>query len=146
MMISIFMFSFPLGTGMSLQTLISAGIPGVILGFMTIIVTGIPTYFLYRFAVPKAKRRGCVAGMAVGTTAGNAVATPAAIALIDPAWEAFAEVATAQVAASVIITAVFIPLIVDRLYKWEEKKGLLNLNVPLAGTAGQVEAADEPAL
>ena len=133
-----------LGTGMSLQTLVSAGIPGVILGFMTIIVTGIPTYFLYRLAVPKAKRRGCVAGMAVGTTAGNAVATPAAIALIDPAWEAFAEVATAQVAASVIITAVFVPLIVDRLYKWEEKKGLLNLNVPLAGTAG--DAVDEPAL
>ena len=146
MMISIFMFSFPLGTGMSLQTLVSAGIPGVILGFMTIIVTGIPTYFLYRLAVPKAKRRGCVAGMAVGTTAGNAVATPAAIALIDPAWEQFAEVATAQVAASVIVTAVCIPLIVDFLYKWEEKKGLLNLDVPLAGTAGEVAAADEPAL
>lgn len=142
-MIAIFMFAFPLGTGMSLQTLVSAGLPGVILGFMTIIVTGIPTYFLYRFVVPKSKRRGCVAGMAVGTTAGNAVATPAAIALIDPAWESFAEVATAQVAASVIITAVFVPLIVDRLYKWEEKKGLLNLDVPLAGTAG---SSEEPAL
>ena len=131
---------------MSLNTLISAGIPGVILGFMTILVTGVPTYFLYRLAVPKAKRRGCVAGMAVGTTAGNAVATPAAIALIDPAWEQFAEVATAQVAASVIVTAVCIPLIVDFLYKWEEKKGLLNLDVPLAGKAGEAAPSDEPAL
>ena len=143
-MISIFMFAFPLGTGMSLKTLISAGIPGVILGLMTIVITGIPTYLLYRFVVPKNKRHSCVAGMAVGTTAGNAVATPAAIALIDPAWEAFAEVATAQVSASVIVTAVCIPLIVDFLYKMEEKKGLLNLDVPKAGNAG--EAADEPAL
>ena len=146
-MISIFMFAFPLGTGMSLKTLISAGIPGVILGLMTIIVTGIPTYLLYRFVIPKGKRHSCVAGMAVGTTAGNAVATPAAIALIDPAWEAFAEVATAQVSASVIVTAVCIPLIVDWLYKYEQKKGLLNLDVPKAGNAGQaIEASDEPAL
>ncbi len=146
-MISIFMFAFPLGTGMSLKTLISAGIPGVILGLMTIVVTGVPTYFLYRFIVPKGKRHSSVAGMAIGTTAGNAVATPAAIALIDPAWEAFAEVATAQVSASVIVTAVCIPLIVDWLYKFEQKKGLLNLDVPKAGNAGQaIEVSDEPAL
>ncbi len=142
MLISIFMFAFPLGAGMSLKTLVSAGIPGIILGLMTIVVTGIPTYFLYRFVVPKNKRHSCVAGLAVGTTAGNAVATPAAIAAIDPNWLPFAEVATAQVAASVIVTAILIPLLVDRVYKYEQKHNLLNLDVPRA----DAEVSDEPAL
>ncbi|MBS6396774.1 MAG: 2-keto-3-deoxygluconate permease [Clostridiales bacterium] len=132
MMIAIFLFAFPLGAGMSLQTLVSAGASGVLLGFMTIIITGIPTYFLYKLVVPKDKRHSCVAGAAVGTTAGNAVATPAAIAAIDAAWLPYVEVATAQVAASVIITAVFVPFLVDWLYKREAKKGQLNYNVKRA--------------
>ncbi|MGI6298869.1 MAG: 2-keto-3-deoxygluconate permease [Saccharofermentanales bacterium] len=45
----------------------------------------------------------------IGTTAGNAVATPAAIAAIDPTWLPYAEVATAQVAASIVVTAILIP-------------------------------------
>lgn len=144
MMISIFLFAFPLGAGMDLKTLITAGFPGILLGVMTVIVTGIPTYLLYRFVIPKNKRHSCVAGLAVGTTAGNAVATPAAIALIDPSWAPFADVATAQCAASVIVTAILIPLLVDFMYKQEQKRGLLNLDVPLAGTAG--EESTEPAL
>lgn len=142
-MIAIFLFAFPLGAGMDLKTLISAGFPGILLGVMTVVITGIPTYFLYRLTVPKAKRHSCVAGMAVGTSAGNSVATPAAIALVDAAWAPYVEVATAQVAASVIVTAILIPLLCDFLYKLEAKKGLLNKDVPLAGTA---EVAEEPAL
>lgn len=142
-MIAIFLFAFPLGAGMDLKTLISAGFPGLLLGLMTVVITGIPTYFLYRLAIPKAKRHSCVAGMAVGTSAGNSVATPAAIALVDAAWAPYVEVATAQVAASVIVTAILIPLLCDFIYKLEAKKGLLNKDVPLAGTA---ELADEPAM
>ena len=142
-MIAIFLFAFPLGAGMDLKTLISAGFPGILLGVMTVVITGIPTYFLYRLTVPKAKRHSCVAGMAVGTSAGNSVATPAAIALVDAAWAPYVEVATAQVAASVIVTAILIPLLCDFIYKLEAKKGLLNKDVPLAGTA---EVAEEPAL
>ena len=142
-MIAIFLFAFPLGAGMDLKTLISAGFPGLLLGLMTVVITGIPTYFLYRLAVPKTKRHSCVAGMAVGTSAGNSVATPAAIALVDAAWAPYVEVATAQVAASVIVTAILIPLLCDFFYKMEAKKGLLNMDVPRAGAA---EAAEEPAL
>ncbi len=142
MMIAIFMFSFPLGAGLSLQTLIKAGIPGILLGLMTIVVTGIPTYLIYKFLVPKSKRHSCVAGFAVGTSAGNSVATPAAIAAIDAAWLPYAEVATVQVAASVVVTAILVPLIVDWLYKREARKGLINYNVPLAGTSNlEVEPA-----
>lgn len=142
-MIAIFLFAFPLGAGMDLKTLVSAGFPGLLLGLMTVVITGIPTYFLYRLTIPKAKRHSCIAGMAVGTSAGNSVATPAAIALIDAAWAPYVEVATAQVAASVIVTAILTPLVCDFLYKLEAKRGLLNKDVPLAGTA---EVAEGPAL
>lgn len=142
-MIAIFMFAFPLGAGMTLNTFVKAGFPGVLLGLMTIVITGIPTYLFYRLTIPKSKRHSCVAGMAVGTSAGNSVATPAAIAAIDAAWLPYAETATAQVACSVMVTAILVPLIVDRLYKWEKKKGLLNMNVPLAG---ELEDSGEPAM
>ena len=132
MMIAIFLFAFPLGAGLSLQTLIKAGIPGILLGLLTIVMTGIPSYFVYKWLIPKKSRHSCVAGAAIGTTAGNAIATPAAIAAIDPTWAPYAEVATAQVAASIVVTAILIPILVDWLYKREQKKGLINYDVPTA--------------
>jgi len=151
MMISIFLFAFPLGAGLSLQTLIQAGIPGIILGLGTVLLTGIPTYFIYRWLVPKKHRHSCVAGAAVGTTAGNAIATPAAIAAVDAAWQPFAEVATAQVAASIVVTAIVIPILVDWLYKMEKKRGLLNYDVPIAAESEDSvltvnEESPEPAM
>ena len=77
-------FLIPLGAGLSLQTLVQAGLPGILLGLGTVILTGIPSYFIYKWLVPKSKEHSCVAGAAVGTTAGNAIATPTAIAAIDP--------------------------------------------------------------
>ncbi len=141
MMIAIFLFAFPLGAGLSFTTLIQAGIPGILLGLFTILLTGVPTYFIYKFLVPKKSRRTCVSGMAVGTTAGNAIATPAAIAAVDAAWGPYAEVATAQVAASILVTAICVPIIVDFLYKREEKKGLINFDVPPAGEIMVTEPA-----
>lgn len=144
MMIAIFLFSFPLGAGLSLQTLVKAGLPGILLGLFTILVTGIPSYFIYKWLVPKKYRHSCVAGAAVGTTAGNAIATPAAIAAIDPSWLPYAEVATAQVAASIVVTAILIPFLVDWLYKREQKRGELNMAVPIAGMDSTPEK--EPAM
>lgn len=132
MLISIFLFSFPLGAGMSFKTLITAGIPGILLGVITVVWTGIPSYFIYKLCVKKKNRRSCAVGAAVGTSAGNSVATPAAIAAVDAAWEPYAAAATAQCAASVIVTAVLTPFVVNALYKYEEKKGLINYDVPLA--------------
>lgn len=145
MMIAIFLFSFPLGAGLSLQTLIKAGIPGLLLGLMTILVTGIPTYFIYKWLVPKKSRHSGAVGAAIGTSAGNSIATPAAIAAVDPSWLPFAEVATAQVAASIVVTAICIPILVDWLYKREKKKGQINYDIPTAiedtRTDEEVEAA-----
>ena len=41
-----------------------------------------------------------------------------------------------------MVTAILVPFVVDWLYKREQKKGLINMNVP---RADQIEA-DEPAL
>lgn len=125
MFIAIFTFSFPLGAGLSLQTLIQAGIPGIILGLMTLIVTGVPTYFIYRLLIPKKMRRTSAVGAGVGTTAGNAIATPAAIAAVDPSWLPYAERATVQVAAAIVVTAVLVPFLVDFFYRYELKRGLV---------------------
>jgi len=141
-MISIFLFSFPLGAGLSLQTLAKAGLPGVLLGLFTVLATGIPSFFIYRWLVAKKYRHSSAVGAAIGTSAGNSIATPAAIAAIDPTWLPFAETATVQVAASIVVTAICVPILVDWLYKREKRKGLLNLDMPLAGQ----EEEPEPAL
>ena len=132
MLISIFLFSFPLGAGMNFKTLITAGIPGLLLGVLTVLWTGIPSYFVYKLLIKKEHRRSCAVGAAVGTSAGNSVATPAAIAAVDATWEPYAAAATAQCAASVVVTALLTPFVVNWLYKYEEKKGLINYDLPLA--------------
>lgn len=141
MFIAIFLFAFPLGAGLNFATLVEAGLPGIVLGIMTLLITGIPSYFIYKWLVPKKSRRTAAVGAAVGTTAGNAIATPAAIALVDPAWAPFADRATVQVAASIIVTAILVPFLVDFFYKWEQKRGLINDNHD-----GVTEEAKEPLL
>lgn len=126
MFIAIFTFSFPLGAGLSFQTVIKAGLPGILLGVMTLIVTGVPSYFVYKWLVPRKSRKTSAVGAGVGTTAGNAIATPAAIAAVDPSWLPFAEKATVQVAAAIIVTAILVPFLVDFFYRWELKRGLVN--------------------
>jgi 2-keto-3-deoxygluconate permease len=120
-MLSIPFFAFPLGAGLSLNQLIEAGIPGIILGLLTVVVTGGGSYFVYKFLVPKSMRKGGAVGAAVGTSAGNAAATPAAFAAVDPSFAAYAPVATAQVGASIVITAILCPLLVDFLARRERK-------------------------
>ena len=140
MLISIFLFSFPLGAGMNFKTLITAGIPGLLLGVLTVLWTGIPSYFVYKLLIKKEHRRSCAVGAAVGTSAGNSVATPAAIAAVDATWEPYAAAATAQCAASVVVTALLTPFVVNWLYKYEEKKGLINYDLPLASEDASEDA------
>jgi 2-keto-3-deoxygluconate permease len=121
-MLSIPFFAFPLGAGMSFKQLVSAGPPGVLLGFLTILFTGVGGYIVYKLLVPKKYRKNAAVGAAIGTSAGNAAATPAAFAAVDPSFASYAPVATAQVSASIIITAIFTPFLVDFLSKLEGKR------------------------
>jgi 2-keto-3-deoxygluconate permease len=109
-------FSFPLGAGMNLDTIIKAGGPGILLGLVAAL-TGIGAFMLLKLF-----KEDPIIGLATGSTAGNAVATPAAVAAIDPTVAALAAAATAQVAAACVVSAVVCPFVVSYAYKLLQKR------------------------
>ncbi|WP_422448041.1 2-keto-3-deoxygluconate permease [Thermoanaerobacterium sp. DL9XJH110] len=121
-MLSIPFFSFPLGASLNLIDIVKAGAPGVLLGLLTLVVTGVGGYFAYKYLVPQNYRKSNAVGAAIGTAAGNAVATPAAVAAVDPSWVPYVSTATVQVGAAVVITAILCPLLVDFLDKMQQRR------------------------
>lgn len=119
-------FAFALGCGLSVEMLIKAGPPGVLLGVLTVAVGG----FFNVFA-DKATGGTGVAGAAASSTAGNAVATPAAVVLLDPSMQAIAEIATPQVAASTITTAILVPIFTTFIYKRNQRKEAASGDPPI---------------
>lgn len=111
---------FILGTGMSLKDVVQAGLPGVILGLISLVVTGFLCYFVFNLFFGR-KRRTAV-GFGVGNTAGNAVVTPGAIGDSDPTWAPYAPVATGQVAAACVTTSLLCPLVTAWLNKRIDQK------------------------
>ena len=92
-------FAFPLGANLDFKNLIVAGIPGVLLGLKLL----------------KAKNPGV--GWAIGTTAGNAVGTPAALLTVGAISESVSTLATGQITAAIIVTALLTPVITDHFSK-----------------------------
>ena len=109
---------FVFGANMSLITIAKAGVPGILLGLITVLSTGVLTYFIYSAI----RRKPDPMGMAIGTVGGNAVATPASVAMADPNLEPYLESATAQIAASVVITAILTPLLTGYVSRKVVKK------------------------
>jgi 2-keto-3-deoxygluconate permease len=108
-------FAFSLGTGINLGDIVTGGLTGLVIGLVVAPVTGFLCYLGYRFIL----RRGAMSGIgfAAGTTAGNAIATPAVVAAADPRFQEFVGTATAQVAASVLVTAILAPLLASLALK-----------------------------
>lgn len=115
-------FSFPLGAGMDLSTIVQAGLPGILLGVIASL-TGIGAYILLKLF-----KEEPIIGLATGSTAGNAVATPAAVAAIDPTVVSIAAVATAQVAAACVVSAIVCPFIVSYAFKLIKNKQIKDSN------------------
>lgn len=113
-------FAFPLGAALDFRQLITAGAPGLLLGVLCTLVTGLGGYLVMKLI----KSENPQVGGAIGTTAGNAVATPAAVAEADPTLGAIAATATVQVAAAIIVTAVLCPMLVNYLNGIEKKRVL----------------------
>lgn len=107
-------FAFSLGAGLNFGQIIKAGLPGVALGLSITIIAGFGGYFIMKYLI---RSEHPAVGAAIGTTAGNAVATPVAIAAVNSSLNSVAAIATVQVAASVIVTAILCPILVTYLSK-----------------------------
>ncbi|SDM55470.1 2-keto-3-deoxygluconate permease [Sediminibacillus halophilus] len=112
-------FAFALGMGIDFGKIIEGGLTGIVLGLMTVFLTGTISYFVF-----KAFKWNPIVGAAEGSTAGNAVATPAAIAAANASFASVADLATVQVAASTVTTAILLPIYIAFLVKRLEKKGV----------------------
>ncbi len=108
-------FALSLGTGIDLNNIVKGGLGGLVVGVIVAPITGFFVYLGYRFLLRRGYRSGI--GFAAGTTAGNAIATPAIIALADPKFAPYVETATAQIAASVLVTAIIAPLLASLALK-----------------------------
>lgn len=106
-------FAFALGAGIDLRSLITGGLSGILLGLMVVLITGGLAHLGYKYLL---KEKTAV-GFASGSVAGNAVATPLVIATADPSFAPYVGVATAQVAAAVLVSAVGASLVTAYLSK-----------------------------
>ena len=92
-------FAFPLGAGLNFKQLITAGLPGILLGVAVTVITGFGGYFSMKLMRSKHPQ----------------------VAAADPSMLPISEIATAQVAAAVIVTAILCPVLVNFLNKFEKK-------------------------
>lgn len=99
-------FAFALGNGIDFHVIFKSGMAGIILGFGVIVITGIPLILADRWI----GGGNGAAGLAASSTAGAAVANPAIIGDMIPKFHALVPAATALVATSCLITAVFVPI------------------------------------
>ena len=98
--------AFTLGQTINLKSVVTAGVPGVVLGLAVVIVTGCVCIL-----ADKLFGGTGIAGAAASSTAGNSAAVPQAVAIADPSYAPAAAAATVQVAASVIVTAILTPFL-----------------------------------
>lgn len=103
-----FFMIFPIASRLTIGTLLSAGIVGVILGLFSALL-GFLFFFLFNLLLPKKERNAM--GAAIGTTAGNAAMTPAAVAAADPSYASGVDAATAMISTAAMITLLLCPFI-----------------------------------
>jgi 2-keto-3-deoxygluconate permease len=109
--------AFTLGQNINLRSVLTAGLPGVVLGIVVFIVTGFCC-----IVADKLLGGSGVAGAAASSTAGNSAAVPQAVALADRSYVGVAPAATVQVAASVIVTAILTPLLTAWMFRKVERE------------------------
>lgn len=105
-------FAFPLGANLTLSSFAKAGIPGIMLGVCGTLITGMTGFLVYKLL----KMKVPALGAAVGSTAGNAAATPAALAAAGVISTQASDIATVQISAAIIVTAILCPMLVTFLY------------------------------
>ena len=121
-------FAFALGAGLDLHKVWMAGLLGLGLGIAVVAITGFALYFADRLTGGTG-----VAGVAAASTAGNAAAVPAIVAASNPVYNNAAKSATILVAASVVVTAIMVPI----LTAWAARR----FGIRADNGAGQTAAA-----
>jgi 2-keto-3-deoxygluconate permease len=106
------LFALAIGAGINLTNVVKAGMSGIVLGVLVVLVTGIVLYCLDRLTGGNG-----TAGVAASSTAGNAAAVPVAVAALYPAYQSIASVATLQVTATIIVTAILTPIATAWVYR-----------------------------
>ncbi len=113
--------AFTLGQTINLKSVVTAGLPGIVLGVTVWVLTGIVC-----ISADKLCGGAGIAGAAASSTAGNSAAVPYAVAMADKSYMPIAGAATVQVAASVIVTAILTPVLTSwwfkRVHKAREAK------------------------
>jgi len=99
-------FAFAIGSSLDLTKVWQAGLLGVALGLVVLVISSCVMWSADRLA-----RGNGVAGLAAAATAGNAAAVPALVASANPAYAEAAPFATVLVAASVVVTMLTVPLV-----------------------------------
>lgn len=99
-------FAFAIGAGLNLANVWRAGLLGLALGVVVLVISCAMMFLADRISGGKG-----VAGLAAAATAGNAAAVPALVAAANPAYAEAAPYATVLVAASVVVTMLTVPLI-----------------------------------
>jgi 2-keto-3-deoxygluconate permease len=99
-------FGFALGCTLDLHRVWQAGMLGVALGLFVVALSGAALLIADRITGGTG-----TAGLAAASTAANAAAVPSIVASANPAYADAAKAATVLVAASVIVTALSVPLL-----------------------------------
>jgi 2-keto-3-deoxygluconate permease len=130
--------AFTLGQTINLKSVVTAGLPGILLGITVVVVTGVVCIMADRLLGGSG-----IAGAAASSTAGNSAAVPQAVAMADKSYEPVAGAATVQVAASVIVTAILTPLLTAWWYKRvQRQREPAPIAVVTESTTVTVEAVD----
>ena len=110
-------FAFALGSTLDLRLVWAAGLLGLLLGIVTLLVSG-----LVLMTVDKLIGGNGTAGIAAATTAGNAAAVPMLIAAANPKYAAAARTATVLVASCVVVTSLLAPPLTAWWYAWVHRR------------------------
>ena len=101
---------------MSFQQLIQGGLSGILLGVVATLLVGGITVLVEKLIFHEG-----IAAAAISSVAGSAVANPQALADVDSSYAAIAPVATAQIAAAIIVTSFLTPWFTAQDAKHEKK-------------------------